>query len=147
MQVYTKSQWLLGSLNSPNRLILLSQKSFSKTTGKNWLYGFFEQGLITRVHCSCCVTLKALVLIFKTLSCWAELMAEALSLQQHSWNHEIAKRTGEADRVKALSTTVTELRYFLLNDFGGEVTSEPSRKEKTWEAFLSVHGTATSCAD
>lgn len=66
-QEYTKSQWLLGSLNSPNRLILLSQRSFSKTAGENWLYGFSEQAPVTWVHWSCCATLKALVLIFKTL--------------------------------------------------------------------------------
>lgn len=67
MQEYTKSQWLLGSLNGPNRQILLSQRNSSKTTRKNWLYVFFEQALITWVHWSCCVTLKALVLIFRTL--------------------------------------------------------------------------------
>lgn len=98
MQEYTKSQWLLGSPNSPNRLILLSQRSFSKTTGKNWLCGVFEQGLIMQVHWSCCVTLKVLVLIFKTL----KLLGRAhVSLQQCSQNHEIAKGTGEVYRVKS----------------------------------------------
>lgn len=67
MQEYTKSQWLLGSLNGPNRQILLSQRNFSKTTRKNWVYGFFEQARITWVHWSCCATFKGLVLIFKTL--------------------------------------------------------------------------------
>lgn len=67
MQEYTKSQWLLGSLNNPNRLILLRQRSCSRRTGKKLLRVFFEQALITWIHWSCCVTLKALVLIFKNL--------------------------------------------------------------------------------
>lgn len=137
------SQWLLGNLNGSSRLILLSQRSFSKTAGENWLYEFFEQAVITWVHWSWCVTLKALVLIFKTLKLLGRAHARGPKPKQFSWNHGIAKRTAEVYRVKALSTTVTELWYSLLMDFGGEGASEPSRKERTWETFLSVHATPT----
>lgn len=44
---------------------------------------------------------KPLCWFSRPSSCWVKLMAEALSLQQCSRNHEIAKGTGEVYRVKS----------------------------------------------
>lgn len=147
MQAYTKSQWLLGSLNGPNRLILLRQRSFSKTTGENWLYVFFEHALITWVHWSCYVTLKALVLIFKTLKLLGgahgrgpkptTVFTKPGNCKENWWS--LQSESFVHNSHKALVFSPRGLRK--------EGASVPSRKERTWEAFLSVHATPACYAD